>query len=161
MRDKEEQKKFAQELRKNATKEENHLWYDFLRTYPVQFNRQKPFGSYVVDFYCKKANIVIADLPCSGLGVIGKKTDIKYKMTPDKMKSLVELQREMLHIVCSYVKPQGRLIYSTCTIHRGENEENVAWFLKTHPEFSLEIMQQIFPKEEFGDGFFIANMRKS
>lgn len=108
-----------------------------------------------------KADIVIADLPCSGLGVMRKKTDIKYKMSPEKMTSLVELQREMLHTVCGYVKPQGRLIYSTCTIHRKENEENVIWFLEQHPEFELESMQQIFPKEEFGDGFFIASMRKS
>lgn len=109
----------------------------------------------------EKADIVIADLPCSGLGVMRKKTDIKYKMSPEKMTSLIELQREMLHTVCAYVKPQGRLIYSTCTIHQGENEENVAWFLEQHPEFRLESMQQIFPKEEFGDGFFIAKMRKS
>ncbi len=49
----------AQELRKNATKEENHLWYDFLRRYPVQFNRQKPFGPYIVDFYCDKAKLAV------------------------------------------------------------------------------------------------------
>lgn len=109
----------------------------------------------------EKADIVIADLPCSGLGVMRKKTDIKYKMSPEKMTSLVELQRKMLHTVCDYVKPQGRLIYSTCTIHKGENEENVAWFLEEHQEFKLESMQQIFPGEEFGDGFFIANMTKS
>ena len=106
------------------------------------------------------ADIVIADLPCSGLGVMRKKTDIKYKMTPEKMASLVELQRSMLHTVCNYVKENGILLYSTCTIHRGENEENVAWFLKKHPEFELLNMQQIFPQEEFGDGFFIAKMKK-
>ena len=59
MRDIQEQKKFAQELRKHATKEENHLWYDFLRMYPVQFNRQKSFGIYIVDFYCDQAKPVI------------------------------------------------------------------------------------------------------
>ena len=108
-----------------------------------------------------KADIVIADLPCSGLGVMRKKTDIKYKMTAEKMASLVELQREILHTVCTYVKPQGMLLYSTCTINRKENEENVTWFLEKHPEFKLCGMQQIFPKEEFGDGFFIAKMRKA
>lgn len=107
-----------------------------------------------------KADIVIADLPCSGLGVIRKKTDIKYKMTPEKMESLASLQRNMLHTVCSYVKENGILLYSTCTIHRGENEENVTWFLENHPEFELISMQQIFPQEEFGDGFFIAKMQK-
>jgi len=108
----------------------------------------------------EKADIVIADLPCSGLGVMRKKTDIKYKMTPEKMTSLVELQRDMLHTVCNYVKESGILIYSTCTIHRSENEENVAWFLEKHPEFMLLSEQQIFPKEEFGDGFFLAKMQK-
>lgn len=108
-----------------------------------------------------KADIVIADLPCSGLGVMRKKTDIKYKMEPDKMVSLVELQRNMLHTVCNYVKEKGILLYSTCTIHRGENEDNVAWFLEKHPEFELLGMQQIFPQEEFGDGFFIAKMQKT
>ena len=49
----------ARQLRKNATKEENHLWYDFLRTYPVQFLRQKPFGPYIVDFYCHQARLAV------------------------------------------------------------------------------------------------------
>ena len=52
-------KSLSQTLRKNTTKEENHLWYDFLKQYPVQFNRQKIIGNYIVDFYCKKAKIVI------------------------------------------------------------------------------------------------------
>ena len=51
--------RFSQELRKNMTKEERHLWYDFLKTYPVQFNRQYPIGNYIVDFYCHKAKLVI------------------------------------------------------------------------------------------------------
>ena len=49
----------AQTLRKNMTKEERHLWYDFLKTYPVQFNRQHPIGQYIVDFYCYKAKLVV------------------------------------------------------------------------------------------------------
>jgi len=108
-----------------------------------------------------KADIVIADLPCSGLGVMRKKTDIKYKMSLDKMEALVALQRKMLHTVCNYVKEDGVLIYSTCTIHRKENEENVVWFLEEHPEFELLSQQQMFPQEEFGDGFFIAKMKKA
>ncbi len=108
----------------------------------------------------EKADIVMADLPCSGLGVLRKKTDIKYKMNLEKMASLVELQREMLHTVCDYVKKDGILVYSTCTIHRKENEENVAWFLENHKEFELISQQQILPQEEFGDGFFLAKMKK-
>lgn len=105
-----------------------------------------------------KADIVIADLPCSGLGVLRKKTDIKYRMSERAEAELVELQRSILNVVASYVKPGGTLMYSTCTIHRAENEENVAWFTAQHPEFMVEKMRQIFPEKTLGDGFFIARL---
>ena len=108
----------------------------------------------------EKADIVIADLPCSGLGVIGRKKDIKYKMTPEKEQELVALQREILSVVPAYVKSGGTLVYSTCTIHKAENEENVQWLLENHRELHLESMQQIFPDETGNDGFFIAGFRK-
>lgn len=108
----------------------------------------------------EKADIVIADLPCSGLGVIGRKKDIKYKMTPEKEQELVALQREILSVVPAYVKSGGTLVYSTCTIHKAENEENVQWLLENHRELHLESMQQIFPDETGNDGFFIAKLRK-
>ncbi len=109
----------------------------------------------------EKADIVIADLPCSGLGVIQKKKDIKYKMTPEKQEMLVKLQQEILSVVHRYVKPGGTLLYSTCTINREENEDNVAWFLKEHKEFLLESMEQILPKQGRNDGFFLAKLKKS
>jgi 16S rRNA (cytosine967-C5)-methyltransferase len=92
--------------------------------------------------------------------VLGKKTDIRYKMTPEKQADLAELQRRMLDTVCGYVKHGGTLVYSTCTIHREENEKNVEWFLKTHPEFALERMQQMLPGETGQDGFFIAKLKR-
>ena len=104
----------------------------------------------------EKADIVIADLPCSGLGVIGKKTDLKYKITEETQKDLVELQRKILSIVWKYVKPGGKLVYSTCTIHKGENEENVAWFAKNYPQFTLIKQQQMLPGRDGTDGFYIA-----
>ena len=107
-----------------------------------------------------KADIVIADLPCSGLGVMRKKTDIRYRMTKESEQELASLQRQMLDTVCQYVKADGKLIYSTCTIDKMENEENVTWFLKKHPEYVLEEMHQILPQAQYGDGFFIARMRK-
>lgn len=109
----------------------------------------------------EKADIVIADLPCSGLGVIGRKKDIKYKMTPEKEQELVALQREILSVVPAYVKSGGTLVYSTCTIHKAENEENVQWLLENYRELHLESMQQIFPDETGNDGFFIAKLRKN
>ena len=108
----------------------------------------------------KKADILICDLPCSGLGVIGRKSDIRYKMTAEKAHDLALLQQQMLDTVCAYVKCGGKLIYSTCTIHKEENEDNVAAFLKKHPEFTLVEQRQIFPMEG-SDGFFVAKMIRS
>ena len=104
------------------------------------------------------ADIVIADLPCSGLGVLRKKTDIKYRMNEETEKDLVALQRAILDTVADYVKPGGTLMYSTCTIHRAENEKNVEWFVREHPQYRVEKMQQIFPEEHLGDGFFLARL---
>ncbi len=81
----------------------------------------------------EEADVVIADLPCSGLGVIGKKPDIKYKTTLQQIEDLQKLQRDILDTVYRYVKPDGTLIYSTCTITKAENEENVRWLLKNYP----------------------------
>ncbi len=108
----------------------------------------------------EKADIVIADLPCSGLGVIGRKTDIKYKMTLEKQRELAALQQEILNTVASYVKPGGTLMYSTCTINREENEENVSVFLSKHKEFVLEYQEQLLPDSGRQDGFFIARLKK-
>lgn len=108
-----------------------------------------------------KADVLVCDLPCSGLGVMGKKTDIRYKMTPEKQKDLVDLQRKILSTVESYLKPEGTLVYSTCTIHRQENEENVKWFLENYPQYSLISMEQMFPGETSADGFFIAKLLKN
>lgn len=122
------------------------------------------------------ADVVFADLPCSGLGVIGKKTDIKYKMTPEKQKELARLQRDILEVVCQYVKCGGVLIYSTCTINKDENLDNVKWFLDKY-NFSLESIDEYLPeslrsnttKEGYlqflpgihnTDGFFLAKLRK-
>lgn len=123
------------------------------------------------------ADIVIADLPCSGLGVMGKKTDLKYKMTPETQNELAALQKEILAKVQAYVKLDGSLVYSTCTIHTKENMENVEWFLREYPEFELVPIQgllceelqesieregclQFLPGVHKSDGFFIAKFRK-
>lgn len=108
----------------------------------------------------ESADIVIADLPCSGLGVIGRKADIKYKMTAEKQQELSGLQREILDTVEHYVKPGGTLMYSTCTINQGENEENVSWFLQKHPDYHLDMQKQMLPGAGSQDGFFIARLKK-
>ena len=121
-------------------------------------------------------DIVLADVPCSGFGVIGKKQDIKYKMTEARQEELIRLQRRILHVVQSYVKPGGVLIYSTCTIGAEENQKNLQWFLSYFP-FVLESIDayicddlkskttaggyiQLLPGVHDSDGFFIARMRR-
>lgn len=104
----------------------------------------------------EKADVLICDLPCSGLGVMGKKTDIRYKMNQEKQKELVILQRDIMNTVHTYVKKGGTLIYSTCTINKEENEENAKWIAKQFPDLKLCSMKQMFPGEQSNDGFFIA-----
>ncbi len=123
-----------------------------------------------------KADILLADLPCSGLGVLSKKTDVKYKINPRNQEDLVILQRKILHNASFYVKEGGTLIYSTCTIAAEENEENVFWFIQNYP-FVLESLDpylpdelksettaqgwlQLLPGVHKTDGFFIARLRK-
>ena len=91
-----------------------------------------------------KADLVIADLPCSGLGIIGRKPDIKYHTTEENLKELAKLQREILSVVWKYVKPGGRLIYSTCTINKEENAENARWITENLP-FKPEDLTEAFP----------------
>ena len=117
-------------------------------------------------------DVVIADVPCSGYGIIRKKPDIRYK-DPDTMKQLPQLQLAILNNQAAYVKPGGVLMYSTCTLVRRENEGVVEKFLKQNPNFTTEKLNlpDIFPENETGmltlvpgqfdtDGFFICRLRR-
>ena len=124
-----------------------------------------------------KADVVIADLPCSGLGIIAKKRDIKYNVTSESLKELQELQRQILDVVSQYVKPGGTLIYSTCTINPMENEANRNYIIEElgfKPESmdaylpdalkcqtSGEGYLQLIPSVHQTDGFFISKYSKS
>lgn len=79
------------------------------------------------------ADLVIADLPCSGLGVIGRKPDIKKNASEEGIRALSRIQKKILQNAVLYVKPGGRLLFSTCTMTEEENEENAAWLLKEFP----------------------------
>lgn len=124
----------------------------------------------------ESADIVIADLPCSGLGVLKKKSDIKYRMSQSQIEQLVKLQREILKNAVTYLKPGGAFIYSTCTVTKEENEWQAAWILENLPlkPVSLEgcisdellkiseekFYLQLLPGREKADGFFIAKFQK-
>lgn len=107
----------------------------------------------------EKADVVLADLPCSGLGVLGKKRDLKYRMSIEQQEELVKLQRVILSTIWSYVKPGGTLVYSTCTVHREENEGNTEWFLAQYP-FLLKEQVHMLPGTDPWDGFYIAKMER-
>lgn len=80
-----------------------------------------------------KADYVICDVPCSGLGVIGRKPEIKYRLTEEQLDSLVEIQRQILSQAWRYLKPGGVMVFSTCTLNPKENEENLFWLLANAP----------------------------
>ena len=107
----------------------------------------------------ESADVVFMDVPCSGLGVMGKKRDIKYNVTPESLESLVALQRRIIQGSWQYVKPGGVLIYSTCTINRRENEEACSYICENFP-FTLEESRQLLPQEAHMDGFFYARLRR-
>lgn len=123
-----------------------------------------------------RADVVIADLPCSGLGVMGRKADIRYHCSIEAIRELAQLQRQILTVVQNYVKPGGILMYSTCTISEEENEENRSWFLEHFP-FRAESVEEFLPEEQREitdkqgyrqllpgihecDGFFFAKFRR-
>jgi len=101
-----------------------------------------------------RADLVIADLPCSGLGVLGRKPEIRYRITPQEINDLAALQREILSTAQRYVKPGGLLFYSTCTITHEENEDNASWFCDTFPTFRKLKECQLFPEAGLQDGFY-------
>ena len=105
------------------------------------------------------ADVLIMDVPCSGLGVMGKKRDIKYNVSPESMESLLELQKAIVDASWQYVKKDGTLMYSTCTIDRKENQDMVQYICEKYP-FVLEEEKQILPGIMKADGFYYARLRR-
>lgn len=120
------------------------------------------------------AEAVMIDVPCSGLGIIRKKPEIKYTKQKSDFKDIIEIQRKIMTNAASYVKVGGNLIYSTCTINKKENEENIQWFIKEFPQYSIETLfwgnsdnflynddgsVTILPNK-YMDGFFITKLKK-
>jgi len=106
-----------------------------------------------------RSDVLLADLPCTGLGIAAGKPDIKLQLKPYSIDELSELQRDILSVVSKYVKPHGRLVYSTCTVTREENEENVLWAAE-NLGFAVLSMNRIWPAKG-QDGFFIAVLEKN
>lgn len=107
------------------------------------------------------ADRVLIDAPCSGLGVLRRNPDAKWKITPAKVKKLITEQREILASYCRMVKPDGMLIYATCSILPSENRRQVDNFLAAHPEFKFLEDKTIGPDTFNCDGFYMAKMFRS
>lgn len=127
------------------------------------------------ELIAKKAfDRVLIDAPCSGLGVLRAKPDIKWHTDPEAIEKLPELQLNILEAAAHALKPGGMLVYSTCTVMPAENEDVIAAFLKNNPSFELDDtldarlgletetpgQRLIFPQQYDSDGFFIAAMKK-
>ena len=118
---------------------------------------------------------VLLDAPCSGLGVMADKPDVKYRVTPESVSEIVDTQRRLLDAVCGYVKPGGTLVYSTCSVLKEENVRQAEAFLARHPEFELmklpetipaefrqheDVGLQLLPSRDGVEGFYICRMKR-
>ena len=118
---------------------------------------------------------VLLDAPCSGLGVMAEKPDIKLRVTEESIRELTELQAKLLDTVCAYVRPGGVLVYSTCSLLKDENEHQIRSFLEKHPEYTAESLPETIPEnfrkqENLGlqlmphrdgvEGFYICRLRR-
>ena len=113
-----------------------------------------PVRSDVRDFRVKKADRILLDVPCSGTGVMGKRGDLRWNVTPESLGRLVNLQREMLISAAENLVKGGVLVYSTCSILPEENEEQVEWFVNENQDFIVERVSLNLPGQPFYDGGF-------
>lgn len=114
----------------------------------------------VMPNYKEKFDKILLDVPCSGLGVIRKKPDIKWTRQPEDFEELMSVQEKILDTCSEYLKSGGRMVYSTCTILKRENEEQIERFLLTHSDFMLVEQTKLFPNVNETDGFYIAVLEK-
>ncbi len=125
--------------------------------------------------FMESSDRVLVDAPCSGLGTLHRHPDIRWRQTPEKVQQLAILQQEILTQAAQWVKPQGILVYATCTLNPLENEQIIQQFLATHSHWHIETPSpdwpftpyvtssgwlQIFPHEHHTDGFFMVKLKK-
>ncbi len=103
---------------------------------------------------------ILVDAPCSGLGVVRRKAEIKYRLKPEDIDSLTQLQAEILSASASVLKPGGILIYATCTLNKKENEGQVEKFLEREAAFELISEETLYPQLYESDGFYYAKLKR-
>jgi 16S rRNA (cytosine967-C5)-methyltransferase len=104
----------------------------------------------------RTADRLLLDVPCSGLGTLRRNPDIKWKLISDDLERLIILQQELLEKYCMITKPNGRMVYSVCSILPSEAENQVIRFLKKHPDFRLLNEKRYWPEIDGTDGFYVA-----
>ncbi|KAH9533577.1 hypothetical protein CY35_18G059900 [Sphagnum magellanicum] len=123
----------------------------------------------------RSADRVLLDAPCSGLGVLSKRADLRWRRTPEDLQQLTNLQDDLLEAAASLVRSGGVLVYSTCSIEPAENSDRIGFFLSKHPEFTIETVESFvpatmvseegffcsYPHEHQMDGAFAARMRRA
>ncbi|MBO7536228.1 MAG: 16S rRNA (cytosine(967)-C(5))-methyltransferase RsmB, partial [Bacilli bacterium] len=102
-----------------------------------------------------------ADLPCSGLGVMGHKVDIRYNITLSSIEDIISLQAEILESIHDLLKVNGEMVISTCTFNKDENERQVARFIANHPNYEVLEEATYLPYEYGTDGFYICKLRRN
>ncbi|MEA4874141.1 16S rRNA (cytosine(967)-C(5))-methyltransferase RsmB [Anaerorhabdus sp.] len=112
------------------------------------------------EHYNEEFDRILVDAPCSGLGVLKRKPDIKIRCTPESIDEIVELQCEILQSASRCLKKGGILVYSTCTLNKKENDRQIANFLKTNVEYELLCEKTIFSTDANKDGFYMAKLFK-
>ena len=110
--------------------------------------------------FIDRFDAVLLDVPCSGLGLLSDKPDLRYRLTRDSFESIVQTQEKILEACCRYVKPNGTMVYATCTISQRENEMQIASFLTKHSEFTLLSEKQYLPYRDGINGFYHATLRR-
>jgi 16S rRNA (cytosine967-C5)-methyltransferase len=118
-------------------------------------------GSKVIKRLHNKADRLLLDVPCSGLGVLRRNPDAKWKLSEEFIESIRQEQASILDQYSKMLKPGGLMVYATCSILPSENREQIDRFLETHPEFVLEEDRSILPQDEGFDGFYMARLRLS
>ncbi|MEG2669812.1 MAG: methyltransferase domain-containing protein, partial [Oscillospiraceae bacterium] len=115
----------------------------------------------ILEKYIGVADKVLADVPCSGLGVIHKKPDIKWRRKPEDIENLVAIQSRILEASSKYLKVGGEMVYSTCTILKEENQEQVEKFLENNSNFEKIEEHMILTHKNGGSGFYICKLKRN
>lgn len=118
-------------------------------------------GSKTIKRLKESADRLLLDVPCSGLGVLRRNPDTKWKVSETSIQELISLQAEILEQYSRMLKPGGLMVYSTCSVLPSENEEQISKFLRNNKNFKLLKQRSIFPTRDGFDGFFMAQLEKS